>query len=175
MATHCSILASRISWTEELGRLQSMGSQRIGHNYATNFHFIFITESLCCIPETNTTLYINHTSVKERTLKDQKKINFCLHKEPYKQNFIICTLFFRSFIHTRHKSLLGLWARHGTRHCTEKNAAYKTKYLLSLGWGWNWNKNECIIYENSEETENRAKWWSRRGWQSGNTSLIGAT
>ena len=29
MATHSSILASRIPWTEELGRLQSMGSQRV--------------------------------------------------------------------------------------------------------------------------------------------------
>ena len=32
MATHSSILAWRISWTEESGRLQSMGSQRAGHN-----------------------------------------------------------------------------------------------------------------------------------------------
>ena len=31
-ATHSSILAWRISWTEEPGRLQSMGSQRVGHN-----------------------------------------------------------------------------------------------------------------------------------------------
>ena len=30
MATHSSILAWRIPWTEELGRLQSMGSQRVG-------------------------------------------------------------------------------------------------------------------------------------------------
>ena len=29
MATHSSILASRIPWTEEPGRLQSMGSQRV--------------------------------------------------------------------------------------------------------------------------------------------------
>ena len=28
MATHCSILTWKISWTEELGQLQSMGSQR---------------------------------------------------------------------------------------------------------------------------------------------------
>ena len=35
MATHSSILAWRISWTEEAGRLQSMGSQRVGHNLAT--------------------------------------------------------------------------------------------------------------------------------------------
>ena len=32
MATHSSILAWRIPWTKEPGRLQSMGSQRIGHN-----------------------------------------------------------------------------------------------------------------------------------------------
>ena len=29
MATHCSILAWRIPWTEEPGGLQSMGSQRV--------------------------------------------------------------------------------------------------------------------------------------------------
>ena len=32
MATHASILAWRIPWTEEPGRLQSMGSQRVGHD-----------------------------------------------------------------------------------------------------------------------------------------------
>ena len=34
MATHPSILAWEIPWTEELGRLQSMQSQRIGHDGA---------------------------------------------------------------------------------------------------------------------------------------------
>ena len=32
MAIHSSILAQRIPWTEEPGRLQSMGAQRVGHN-----------------------------------------------------------------------------------------------------------------------------------------------
>ena len=32
MATHSIILAWRIPWTEELGGLQSMESQRVGHN-----------------------------------------------------------------------------------------------------------------------------------------------
>ena len=36
MATHSSILAWRTLWTEELGRLQSMGSQRLRHDWATN-------------------------------------------------------------------------------------------------------------------------------------------
>ena len=32
MATHSSILAWRIPWTEKPGRLQAMGSQRVGHD-----------------------------------------------------------------------------------------------------------------------------------------------
>ena len=32
MATHFSILAWKISWTEEPGGLQRVGSQRVGHN-----------------------------------------------------------------------------------------------------------------------------------------------
>ena len=36
MATHSSILTWKISWTEEPGGLQSMGSQRVGHDWATN-------------------------------------------------------------------------------------------------------------------------------------------
>ena len=32
MATHSSILAWRIPWTEEPGGLQSMGSQRVGYD-----------------------------------------------------------------------------------------------------------------------------------------------
>ena len=36
MATYSSILAWNIPWTEELGELQSMGLQRVGHEWATN-------------------------------------------------------------------------------------------------------------------------------------------
>ena len=42
MAPHSSILAWKIPWMREPGRLQSMGSLRIGHNWATSlslFHF----------------------------------------------------------------------------------------------------------------------------------------
>ena len=43
MATHSSILAWRIPWTEEPGGLQSTGLQRVGHDRATSlsfFHFL---------------------------------------------------------------------------------------------------------------------------------------
>ena len=36
MTTHSSILAWRIPWTEKPGRLQSMGSQRVRHDWASN-------------------------------------------------------------------------------------------------------------------------------------------
>ena len=43
MITHSSTLAWRIPWTEEPGRLQSTGSQRVGHDWATS-----LTHSLTC-------------------------------------------------------------------------------------------------------------------------------
>ena len=46
MAPHSSTLAWKIPWTEEPGRLQSMGSLRVGHNWATSL-------SLSCIGEGN--------------------------------------------------------------------------------------------------------------------------
>ena len=37
MATHSSILAWRIPWMEKPGGLQSMGSQRVGHDFTFTF------------------------------------------------------------------------------------------------------------------------------------------
>ena len=46
MAPHSCTIAWKIPWTEEPGRLQSMGSQRVGHDWATSL-------SLSCIGEGN--------------------------------------------------------------------------------------------------------------------------
>ena len=48
MACHSSTLGWKIPWTEEPGRLQSMGSLGVGHDWATHFHF-----SLSCTGEGN--------------------------------------------------------------------------------------------------------------------------
>ena len=45
MATHSRILAWKILWTEEPGRLQSMGSQRVGHN--SNFTYTMFKNRPC--------------------------------------------------------------------------------------------------------------------------------
>ena len=48
MATHSSILAWRIPWTEEFGRLQSIGLQRVGHD--SDYHSLTqrIKFKQCC-------------------------------------------------------------------------------------------------------------------------------
>jgi len=51
MATHSSILAWRIPWTEESGGLQSTGAQRVGHDWVPNIH-------------THTHTHVNYTSIK---------------------------------------------------------------------------------------------------------------
>ena len=47
MATHSSILAWKIPWTEEPGRLQSMGSQRVGHDWVTELNWTELNDQGC--------------------------------------------------------------------------------------------------------------------------------
>ena len=76
MAIHSSILAWRIPWTEGPGRLQSMGSQRVEHDWVT------ITISLC--PETllNGLLVLIVSSIFKRLISDIEsgKINLVITK-----------------------------------------------------------------------------------------------
>ena len=54
MAIHSSTIAWKIPWTEEPGRLQSMGSQRVGHDWATSLSFYRLLEDI----EYNSLCYI---------------------------------------------------------------------------------------------------------------------
>ena len=63
LATHSSILAWKIPWTEEPGRLQSMGLQRVGHDRVTkharmHIHAHTHTDTH---PHTQTHTLINYT------------------------------------------------------------------------------------------------------------------
>ena len=49
MATRSRILAWRIPWTEDPGKLQSMGSYRVGHNLATKPNQSAYKSTGCCI------------------------------------------------------------------------------------------------------------------------------
>ena len=57
MAPHSSTLAWKIPWTEEPGRLQSMGSLRVGHHWATSLSLF--TFMLACLEKEMAT----HSSV----------------------------------------------------------------------------------------------------------------
>ena len=68
MATHSSISAWKIPWTEEPGRLQSMGSQRLRHDFSTteiNSLFFSTTEinslSTRNVPDTERNHTFTHT------------------------------------------------------------------------------------------------------------------
>ena len=72
MATHSSILAWRIPWADETGRLQSMGLQRVGHALLIQMtvheiflasyqeHILYLDRSFICYvantPKVNVTL-----------------------------------------------------------------------------------------------------------------------
>ena len=67
MATHSSTLAWRIPWTEEPGRLQSMGSQRVGHNRATSVSSFLSFFLYCCLDD------LNENGGRKSRMKAKKK------------------------------------------------------------------------------------------------------
>ena len=77
MATHSSILVGRVLWTEEPDGLQSVRSQRVGHNWATNTH-------------THT-----HTHTAKKNFERWQKIK--RSQKILKINYRICNWFRRSW------------------------------------------------------------------------------
>ena len=70
MATHSSILAWRIPWTEEFGRLQSIGLQRVGHDWSD----LAQTQKKKCINFT-----LNYTEVNK---PHEVQLKFLLYFHP---------------------------------------------------------------------------------------------
>ena len=91
MATYSSILAWRMPWTEDPGRLQSTGSQRIRHDWATNTH-THIHTMWGPIPD-----FLNHKDVRQAELRTTvTTIKFfclyvpCIWSAYYKENILLC-------------------------------------------------------------------------------------
>ena len=84
VATHSSILAWRIPWTEEPGGLQSMGSQRVGDNWATDIsHFTQIH----FVAWQKLTHHCKASILKNNFNQKQKIPHATLHSQ--KKNFLI--------------------------------------------------------------------------------------
>ena len=66
---HCSILAWEIPWTEEAGRLQSMGSQRVIHGLTTE-QYIYLP-LLLSLPSLSRSSYSDPSNLHSKTLNLQ--------------------------------------------------------------------------------------------------------
>ena len=85
MATHSSTPAWKIPWTEEPGRLQSMGSQRVGHDWATSLQGYFYDLLFVCLyPAEIMKVCVYHTFPKKR------KIEFLFYA-PWTGNYFVKT------------------------------------------------------------------------------------
>ena len=60
MVAHCRTIAWKISWVAEPGRLQSMGSQRVGHDWATSLSLSHASKVILKILQARLQLYMNH-------------------------------------------------------------------------------------------------------------------
>ena len=81
MAPHSSILARRSPWTEDPGRLQSMGSQRVRHYRTTDTFSQFATGP--SLQPLGGSVIMRHevlsTSFKLSTVLDDKNVFSCSH------------------------------------------------------------------------------------------------
>ena len=126
MATHSSILAWRIPWTEESGRLQSTGSQRVGHDWATSLSLLVESSVI-----KNLSIYMEFRKMVTITLYErQQKRHSCIE-----QSFWLCG-------RERRFDDLGEW--HWNMYITicEMNrqsrfdAWYRMLGAGALGWPW---------------------------------------
>ena len=96
MATHSSILAWRIPWTEEPGGLQSMWPQRVRHDWVTTVSFLnppFLHPS-------TPLLSIHNTALKGNPFKVESRFS-----QPFSKNLAVASLFTQSRSWSCHNSL----------------------------------------------------------------------
>ena len=67
MATHSSILAWRIPWTDGPGRVESMGLQRIGHDWVTNTF-------------TSLSMFIEYVHLHQKTTKEKELVSIFIYQ-----------------------------------------------------------------------------------------------
>ena len=93
MATHSSILAWEIPWTEEPGSLQSMGLQRVRRNWATNT-YICVCVCVCVCVYTYIYIYthiyihiyiyihIRSDQISRSVMSDSSRLHESQHSRP---------------------------------------------------------------------------------------------
>ena len=92
MATHSNILAWEISQTEERGRLQSRGSQRVGHNWACEYTRPWGHHLSFCKPQI-LHLYNNESNASHTRLLRNKWAQKIQCLAPIKHSWVIAIIF----------------------------------------------------------------------------------
>ena len=77
MATHSSILAWKIPWTEEPGRLQSMGTQRVRHDWQTSLSFLIFFPVWCTTAFRILVKPLHLRSMLRKSMRHTKNCNAC--------------------------------------------------------------------------------------------------
>ena len=124
MATHSSILAWKISWMEEPGKLQSMGLQRVGHNWETSLsHFLIL-------------FFFNRLYFSEQISlhnKTEQKIEFSSMLCPYTRSFpTVNTLQFYGTFITVDEPMMA-YCYHS--QCTSRYLLMWLHHILNTSWG----------------------------------------
>ena len=95
---HPGILAWRIQWREEAGGLQSMGSQRVGHDWATKLIFL----NMPCF------VHLNKRAKKRRAFKRLLGDKILISVLPFGSSF--CIIFFHTdFCHLEQNWVSDFW------------------------------------------------------------------
>ena len=79
MATHSSILAWRIPWTEELGGLQSTGRKELDTTERIHFHFHFISDPRSDLSWRMFCVHLRGKCRKKWALRDHIQDYACMH------------------------------------------------------------------------------------------------
>ena len=138
MAAHSSILAWKIPWTVEPGRLPSMGSQRVRHDWATSLSLCvkcslgisnFLEES-SSLSHSIVFLYFFALITEEGFLS----LHLSLHSDGYIFPFLLCLLllfFSQLFVRPSQTAIL--------------------PFCICFSWGWAWFLPPVQCHEHSVE------------------------
>ena len=170
MATHSSILAWKILWTEDPGRVQSMGLQRVGHDWATSLHFSAVVVRRVFYGYFFSPSYVASWDSKSPHRPACEKVYYCVETPPPSQlpsqdrslsltllslflSLIFCTTSFRR----EWTTFLGAWCPPPVfRSCFVEDAQHPNNLLINL-WGRKWSP--CSILPPS--------WSLQKEWRDG--------
>ena len=122
LATHSSILAWKVLWTEKPGRLQSLGSQRAGHSWATKTSTDLLVQRRMVIPRVCVHVQF-HLTLRPCGLWHSKRL--CPWGSPGKSTGVGCRLLLqRIFLDQGWNTHLLQWQAHSLPLGTGKSLWY---------------------------------------------------